>query len=98
MSAGTSTETMSELRRQIETAVGALRARSSLVPEVGIVLGTGLGSLGEELATETVVPYRDIPGFPTSTVESHAGELALGRLGGRPVAVMRGRAHYYEGY
>jgi purine-nucleoside phosphorylase len=98
MSAGTSTESKSELRRQIEGAVSCLRARSSLVPEAAIVLGTGLGSLGEDFAVETVVPYREIPGFPVSTVESHAGELALGRLKGRPIVVLRGRTHYYEGY
>jgi purine-nucleoside phosphorylase len=94
----TERESGSELAREIAEAVAAIRRRAPARPEVGIVLGTGLGSLGQSFQEEAVVPYRDIPHFPVSTVESHAGELALGRLGGRPVAVMRGRVHYYEGY
>ena len=69
-----------------------------MVPRIGIVLGTGLGDLAGALETQAVVPYRDIPHFPASTVEGHAGELHLGRIGGQPVAVMKGRVHYYEGY
>jgi purine-nucleoside phosphorylase len=88
----------SHLRREIEAAAQAVRARSRTRPEVGIILGTGLGDFAESLAVESVVPYRDIPHFPVSTVESHAGELHLGTLSGRPVAVMKGRVHYYEGY
>jgi len=67
-------------------------------PDTGIVLGTGLGDFTDGLEVETVVPYREIPHFPHSTVESHAGELHLGRIAGHPVAVMKGRVHYYEGY
>lgn len=88
----------SELARQIGEAVAFLRARTALVPRAGVVLGTGLGSLSEGLSVETVIPYGDIPHFPVSGVESHAGELVLGRLAAQPVAVMRGRVHYYEGY
>jgi purine-nucleoside phosphorylase len=88
----------SRSRREIEEAAQAVRARSRTRPEVGIILGTGLGDFAESLAVESVVPYRDIPHFPVSTVESHAGELHLGTLSGRPVAVMKGRVHYYEGY
>jgi purine-nucleoside phosphorylase len=79
-------------------AAAAIRARSAVLPRIAIILGTGLGSLGDALQVETVIPYREIPHFPVSTVESHAGELVLGALAGRPVAVLRGRAHYYEGY
>jgi len=86
------------LKREIEEAAAAVRSRSRTRPEVGIVLGTGLGDFAEALAVESVVPYADIPHFPVSTVESHAGELHLGTLGGRPVAVMKGRVHFYEGY
>jgi len=88
----------SPLLAQIEEAAAHVRARSRTRPEVGIVLGTGLGDFAGALATEAVVPYRDIPHFPVSTVEGHAGELHLGTLAGRPVAVLKGRVHYYEGY
>jgi purine-nucleoside phosphorylase len=87
-----------ELKRQIDEAAAFVRSRARSVPRVGIVLGTGLGDFADALAVEAVVHYRDIPHFPVSTVESHAGELHLGTLAGVPVAVMKGRAHYYEGY
>ncbi len=88
----------SEHVRWIEEAAAAVRARTPLRPRVGIVLGTGLGDFADALEVEAVVPYAEIPHFPVSTVESHAGELHLGRLAGRPVAVLKGRVHYYEGY
>jgi len=88
----------SELRKRIDEAAAFVRGRTPVRPEVGIILGTGLGDFADALKVETVVPYREIPHFPRSTVESHAGELHLGRLADRPVAVMKGRVHYYEGY
>jgi purine-nucleoside phosphorylase len=88
----------SEYVRQIEEAAAAVRARTQIRPEVGVILGTGLGDFADALDLETVVPFAEIPHFPVSTVESHAGELHLGRLAGRPVVVMKGRVHYYEGY
>ncbi len=88
----------SELKNQIDTAADSIRRRTRTRPEIGIILGTGLGDFADALETENVIPYRDIPEFPVSTVESHAGELHLGRLSGRPVAIMKGRVHYYEGY
>jgi purine-nucleoside phosphorylase len=88
----------SPLRREIDEAAAAVLSRARTRPEVGIVLGTGLGDFADALHVEAVVPYADIPHFPVSTVESHAGELHLGTLSGRPVAVMKGRVHYYEGY
>jgi purine-nucleoside phosphorylase len=88
----------SEQLTQIETAAALVRTKSTIRPEVGIILGTGLGDLGDALETDAIVRYQDIPHFPVSTVESHAGELHLGKLGGRPVAIMKGRVHYYEGY
>jgi purine-nucleoside phosphorylase len=82
----------------IQRAAAVVRARSVLTPAVGIILGTGLGGLAEEIAVEAEVPYETIPRFPLSTVESHAGRLLLGRLGGKPVVAMQGRFHRYEGY
>ena len=83
---------------RIEEAAAVVRARIGVRPEVGVILGTGLGDLAGALERAVVVPYRDIPHFPVSTVEGHAGELHVGMLAGRPVAVMKGRVHYYEGY
>lgn len=82
----------------IEAAVRAVRARTSLTPDVAIVLGTGLGGLADEMDVEARIPYGDIPGFPLSTVESHAGRLLAGTLAGRRVVAMQGRVHLYEGY
>ena len=89
---------MAELREQIADAVRAIQARSTLLPEAGIILGTGLGALADRIEVETAIPYDEIPHFPLSTVESHTGRLLLGRLGGRPVVAMQGRFHRYEGY
>ncbi len=88
----------SDLKTRIEAAAAFVRSRTPVCPEAGVILGTGLGDFAGALKVETVIPYREIPHFPTSTVESHAGELHLGRLAERPVAVMKGRVHYYEGY
>lgn len=90
--------TATTLYDDIQRAADAVRARAPLTPAVGIILGTGLGGLAEEVAVEATVPYETIPGFPLSTVESHAGRLLLGRLGGKPVVAMQGRFHRYEGY
>jgi len=88
----------SELMSQIGEAEAFLKSRLTTRPEVGIILGTGLGDFAGTLEHGTKVPFADIPHFPVSTVESHAGELHVGTLAGRPVAVMKGRVHYYEGY
>ncbi|HEX9487686.1 MAG TPA: purine-nucleoside phosphorylase, partial [Gemmatimonadales bacterium] len=82
----------------IDEAVRAVRARTKVVPDAAIILGTGLGGLANEVAVEARIPYGEIPGFPLSTVESHAGELLVGTLAGRRVVAMRGRFHVYEGY
>jgi purine-nucleoside phosphorylase len=83
---------------RIATAASAIRDRSSVKPEAAIILGTGLGGLADEIEGATSIPYQEIPGFPLSTVESHAGRLLLGRLGQRRVVAMQGRFHRYEGY
>jgi purine-nucleoside phosphorylase len=79
-------------------AVAAIRSRSTASPDVAIILGTGLGALGREIAVEVSIDYAEIPGFPLSTVESHSGRLLFGTLGGKPVVAMQGRFHRYEGY
>lgn len=89
---------VTQLRKQIDEAVEVVTRARPLKPEVGIVLGTGLGGLAERIENPTRIPYRQIPHFPTSTVDAHAGELVLGTLVGKPVVAMSGRFHYYEGY
>ena len=82
----------------IERAAAAVRARFARVPDVAIVLGTGLGGLAKAIEVEQVIEYGDIPEFPLSTVESHAGRLLCGTLAGKTVIAMQGRFHRYEGY
>jgi purine-nucleoside phosphorylase len=86
------------LVERIGAAAAAIRARSALQPQVGIILGTGLGGLASRIQVEAEIPYEEIPGFPLSTVETHTGRLLLGTLGGKPVVAMQGRFHLYEGY
>lgn len=81
-----------------DAAVAAIRARTSVRPVVAIVLGSGLGALGDEVADAVRIPYADIPGWKRSTAPGHAGELVVGTLARKPVAVMKGRLHHYEGY
>ncbi len=86
-------------RDALTAALAEVRRRSSLEPEVALVLGTGLGAtMVERLEIEAAIPYEEIPHFPVCTVDSHAGRLLLGRLDGRPVVAMHGRFHRYEGY
>ncbi len=79
-------------------ALAHIRATSTLVPRVGIVLGSGLGDFAAQVTDAVTIPYAEIPNFPRSTVEGHAGQLLLGYVAGVPVAVMAGRVHAYEGY
>jgi len=84
---------------QIETASQYLKEKTGdFTPDFGIILGTGLGSLVNEIDTDFSISYSDIPGFPVSTVESHSGKLIFGTLSGQKVVCMQGRFHYYEGY
>ena len=82
----------------ISAATTVIRERTTVVPHVGLVLGTGLGGLADQIAADAVIPYGEIPGFPLSTVETHAGRLLVGGLAGRTVVAMQGRFHLYEGY
>jgi purine-nucleoside phosphorylase len=84
---------------QVSEAAEFLRTRlGPLQPRAGIVLGSGLGAAAEAVTDASIVPYREIPHFPQSTVEGHSGRIVAGLLGGAPVAVMQGRVHFYEGY
>jgi purine-nucleoside phosphorylase len=89
---------MDNLFEKIAEARAAVAGRLVAQPRVALVLGSGLGGLADELADAVVMPYADIPHFPTATVHGHRGELAAGTLAGQAVAVMRGRFHFYEGY
>jgi purine-nucleoside phosphorylase len=82
----------------VEEAAAAVRERFDRAPDVAVILGTGLGRLGAEIETDVAIDYADIPHFPLSTVESHAGRLLCGRLAGKTVIAMQGRFHRYEGY
>ncbi len=87
-------ERMTALKKTSDYISGKLDFK----PEIGMVLGSGLGVLGDEVENPTIIKYEDIPGFPKSTVEGHAGQLVAGTLEGKKVLVMQGRFHYYEGY
>lgn len=86
------------LYEQIQEAVAFIKTRTKFQPRTGIVLGTGLGNLTDDLIVESEISYADIPNFAQSTVESHKGKLVFGTLGGHPVVVMAGRFHWYEGW
>ena len=90
--------TTSSLAYRVREAASSLRGRLSVVPRVGIILGSGLGPLADEVEDPTIVPYAEIPHFAVSTVSGHAGQFVGGTLEGVPVAVLRGRVHFYEGY
>jgi purine-nucleoside phosphorylase len=83
---------------RIAAAADVVRARFDRAPDVGIILGTGLGALAKQIETAQTIEYGEIPGFPLSTVESHAGRLLCGTLAGKTVIAMQGRFHVYEGY
>jgi purine-nucleoside phosphorylase len=87
-----------ELYDMLKETTEFIRTKTDKKPSIGIILGTGLGKLAEEIDKETVIGYENIPHFPVSTVESHAGKLLFGKLGGKDVLAMQGRFHYYEGY
>lgn len=84
--------------KKIKSAADFIKERTAFEPETGIILGTGLGGLVQEIDIAFSIPYEDIPNFPVSTVEGHSGKLILGRLGNKKVLAMQGRFHYYEGY
>jgi len=86
------------LKDTIQTAIACINQKTDFKPAYGIILGTGLGNLSRKIAVTCEIPYQDIPHFPVSTVQSHAGKLVFGTLEGIPIVCMAGRFHYYEGY
>ncbi len=86
------------LFQQINETLNSIHTKTDFQPEIGIILGTGLGDLANEIEQVKVIDYKVLPHFPVSTVESHKGQLVFGYLAGRKVVAMSGRFHYYEGY
>lgn len=89
---------MSDLKVRIKEATRAIRRVSDTRPVAAIVLGTGLGGIANGIKSAKRIAYEDIPHFPTSTVDAHAGELIIGKLAGKPIVALSGRFHYYEGH
>lgn len=86
------------LAEKVQQSLEFIRTKTDIQPLIGLILGSGLGALAEEIDPAAGIPYRDIPHFPVSTVEGHAGMLVLGTLQGQQVVAMQGRFHHYEGY
>jgi len=89
---------MTEQMKKLNETVNWLKSKISIVPDIAIVLGSGLGALAEKIENKTEMMYQDIPGFPQTTVPGHAGTLIFGTLSGKPIVAMKGRFHHYEGY
>lgn len=89
---------MNNHKDQLQSIAAQILEKSSVKPEYGIILGSGLGKLAESVTQATVIPYAEIPQFPVSTAPGHAGNLVIGQWGGKNVVVMQGRIHIYEGY
>lgn len=89
---------MADTFTMMQEAASFIQSKTTMAPETGIILGTGLGRLADAIEAEVVIPYEEIPHFPVSTVEMHAGKLIMGTLSGKKVFAMQGRFHFYEGY
>jgi purine-nucleoside phosphorylase len=89
---------MSDLMKHLNETVNYIRSKATSQATVGVVLGSGLGNLTNDIDVEFAIPYGEIPHFPVSTVKGHSGKLLIGKMGGTPVIVMGGRFHFYEGY
>ena len=83
---------------KIDESIDYIKGKIKRKPTVGLILGSGLGDLGERIESSTIIDYKDIPNFPISTVKGHKGQLIIGQLGGKDIVAMQGRFHYYEGY
>ena len=85
-------------QERVARCVAAIREKTGFAPRTALILGSGLGAFGERLRLEAAVEYKDLPGFPVSTVPGHQGRFLFGFAGEEPVVAMQGRVHYYEGY
>lgn len=83
---------------KVQETVNYIKAKTGFTPKYGIILGSGLGGFADDIAIEYAIPYSELPNFPVSTVEGHAGKLIFGKIGDKDVVAMQGRFHYYEGY
>ena len=86
------------MKHAVDSVVGAIRSRSPIVPRVGVVLGSGLGGVADEIEDATSIPFSELPGVPAARVPGHDGRLVLGRWAGAAIAALRGRIHLYEGH
>ena len=84
--------------QEIDAAAACVRGRISVQPKIALILGSGLGPLADEVESPAIIPTNEIPNWPVSTVQGHKGQLVIGRLMGKSILVLQGRAHYYEGY
>ncbi len=87
-----------DVLQKIKSAVDYIESKCSSIPQIGVILGSGLGGFTEEMSIEAEINYADIPNFPVSTVEGHSGKMLIGKMGGKQIVVLSGRFHYYEGY
>ncbi len=87
-----------DLQMKIKESAEYILSKVNIEPEIGLILGSGLGAIGDQIENPEYFPYNEIPHFPVSTVEGHAGRLVVGTLEGKKVVAMQGRFHYYEGY
>ncbi|MBU6376422.1 MAG: purine-nucleoside phosphorylase, partial [Bdellovibrionales bacterium] len=88
----------SKLYERIQESVGAIQARTSLRPEVGIVLGSGMGALAERATDSVTIPYSEIPNFHGTSIEGYSGQMTIGKIQGVAAVFLKGRFHRYEGY
>lgn len=89
---------LSSLHDRLQETVSYLKAQTKLKPEVGIILGSGLGAFARDIQVEKTIPYNEIPNFSGTSVEGHSGNLIFGTVGGKPIVALQGRLHYYEGH
>ena len=89
---------MNKAKSSVDHVINQIRAKTDFIPQVALILGSGLGALADEIEPACIIDYNDLEGFPVSTVEGHKGRFVFGNIGDVKVVIMQGRVHYYEGY